>query len=170
MRLRHLVVVIPGIGGSVLQTSSGKPLWGQDRRRLAGSIIDPGRLSLSEQPDLVPVDVLRSITLTPPLPFTVHGYDTLISATAAAFSPVTVDTARPGVDPVPGADLLLFPYDFRLGVQSAAGRLKSTIDARLADLTGAARAGRVIVVAHSLGGLVARYWLGPLGGAPTAGR
>jgi pimeloyl-ACP methyl ester carboxylesterase len=77
-----------------------------------------------------------------------------------------VDIARPDADPDLSADVVLVPYDFRLGVLAAAEQLKSEIDSRLESLTSDARQRRVIVVAHSMGGLVARYWLGSLGGAP----
>jgi pimeloyl-ACP methyl ester carboxylesterase len=62
--------------------------------------------------------------------------------------------------------VVLFPYDFRLGIRDAAEHLKAEIETRLGGLTRSARNRRVIVVAHSMGGLVARYWAGPLGGAP----
>lgn len=76
------------------------------------------------------------------------------------------DVCRPDRPRLPGANVLLFPYDFRRGVAHAAMRLRDEIDARLHGLSESERAGRVIVVGHSMGGLVARYWLGPLGGAP----
>jgi triacylglycerol esterase/lipase EstA (alpha/beta hydrolase family) len=79
---------------------------------------------------------------------------------------IRVDVARPGQDRDLRADVVLFPYDFRLGIRDAAERLKAEIDARLGVLTREARHQRVIVVAHSMGGLVARYWAGPLGAAP----
>jgi len=76
-----------------------------------------------------------------------------------------VDTARPAPSPDLSADIVLFPYDFRQSIADTAARLKAEIDARLESLTAEARRRRVIVVAHSMGGLVARYWLGPLRGA-----
>ncbi len=68
--------------------------------------------------------------------------------------------AREDVQPKLGASVVLFPYDFRLGVIAAAKRLAAEMARRLAD-----RRQQVIIVAHSRGGLVARYWLGPLRGA-----
>ncbi|MER5504828.1 hypothetical protein ABT052_05790 [Streptomyces sp. NPDC002766] len=64
----------------------------------------------------------------------------------------------------PAANVVLFPYDFRLGVRYAAELLAAGVHERLKDLTPPERVGRVMVVAHSMGGLVARYWLGPLEG------
>jgi alpha-beta hydrolase superfamily lysophospholipase len=77
----------------------------------------------------------------------VHGYDGLLRALGA-----------------PDPTVLAAPYDFRLGVVSAAEHLDGLVRARLAQLWPRDdHAGKVIVVAHSLGGLVARYWLGPGG-------
>jgi pimeloyl-ACP methyl ester carboxylesterase len=59
--------------------------------------------------------------------------------------------------------VVVVPYDFRHCIEQAAERLDAVVRARLDDVDEAARAARVIVVAHSMGGLVARYWLGPLG-------
>ena len=47
-----------------------------------------------------------------------------------------------------------------LALQQAAERLAEEVSIRLADLPAAQRKRRVIVVGHSMGGLVARYWAG----------
>lgn len=168
-RLRHLIVVIPGIGGSVLADDGGKSLWGPGILGIGGSVLGPERLSVAEAPRLDPVDLLPTIGVVPPL--VVPGYDKLVRQLRNSFrGRVTdmprVDIVRSDTDPDLSADVVLFPYDFRLGVLDAAERLKSAVDSRLGPLTSSARQRRVIVVAHSMGGLVARYWLGPLGGAP----
>jgi hypothetical protein len=167
-RLRHLIVVIPGIGGSVLADPAGLPVWGPGIGGIGGTVVDPGRLSVSEAPRLEPLALLPTIGALPPL--VVPGYSGLVRQLLNGFrgrqtDTPRVDIARPGADPDLSADIVLFPYDFRLGVRDAAERLKIEMDSRLAGLTGSARQARVIVVAHSMGGLVARYWLGPLEGA-----
>ena len=163
MRLGHLVVVIPGILGSTLQTPAGQPVWGQDRRTLAASLWRPGRLAVAESGELVATDVVRSMRVVAGLPWVVPGYDGLLDAITAAFDGVRVEVARPGAHRSGSADVVVFPYDFRLGVQHAAQRLAAEIAARVDGGESGRR--RVIVVAHSLGGLVARYWVGVLGGA-----
>ncbi|HET8684800.1 MAG TPA: hypothetical protein VFM54_23450, partial [Micromonosporaceae bacterium] len=163
--LGHLVVVVPGIGGSVLEGPDGGAGYGQGLRQLAASVGWPERLSLAEHPQLRPVGLLSTMAVIPPL-LVVPGYDGLVRQIENNFHRVRVDVSRPGQDPDLGADLVLFPYDFRLSVADAARRLAAVVCARLAGLSAQARRRRVIVVAHSMGGLVARYWLGPLGGAP----
>ncbi|HSV66516.1 MAG TPA: hypothetical protein VLJ59_11495 [Mycobacteriales bacterium] len=165
-RLRHLIVIVPGIGGSVLEDETGGVVWGT-RRGIAGSVASPSRLSLAER--LTPVGLIPTITVVPGF-FAVAGYDALVWQICTTFAgsgggPVQVDVARPGVPPHLGADVVLFPYDFRLGVADAAARLGEELERRLGGLTADARRGRVIVLAHSMGGLVARHWLGGLGGA-----
>ncbi|MER5867244.1 hypothetical protein [Kitasatospora sp. NPDC002040] len=162
-RLRHLIVVLPGIGGSVLRTPGGAARWDGHRRQLAAAALHPARLGLDEHPELTPVGLLPDIRLAGP--FVLPGYDRLVRRIERTFHQVRVDTAGTG-RPDPRADLLLFPYDFRLGTEAAAERLAAELAPRLAGLTTAGRRRRVVVVAHSMGGLVARHWLGPLGGAP----
>jgi pimeloyl-ACP methyl ester carboxylesterase len=166
--LKHVVVVIPGIGGSVLADARGKAVWGPGLGEMAAGLVTPSSLSLSEAPDLLPVDLLRSGRVL--WHTVVSGYDPLIRNLLTKFrgtrtSTPELDVAVPNRDPDTSADVVLFPYDFRKGIAHAAERLKGEIDVRLAGLVSEARQRRVIVVAHSMGGLVARYWLGPLGGA-----
>ena len=157
--LRHLVVVIPGIGGSVLETVGGVPVWGQGLSGLVKPLVDPARLSLAENKTLRPRCLLRS---THVLPWkTVPGYDGLVRQLVNTFGlgEDDVDVARDGPPRKPGARVVLFPYDFRLGVAVAAGQLQWEVDQRLAEFSAEERRKRVIVVAHSMGGLVARFWL-----------
>jgi hypothetical protein len=91
VRLRHLVVIIPGIGGSVLESPSGLPMWGQDRGQVVKAVMDPDILSVAESAELVPTDLLRSITVLPPFPFTIHGYGGLVGAIEREFDGVRVD-------------------------------------------------------------------------------
>ncbi|WP_330304390.1 MULTISPECIES: lipase/acyltransferase domain-containing protein [unclassified Streptomyces] len=161
--LKHLVVVVPGIGGSVLQTVEGAARWDEHRRRFIAAATRPTRLGLDTHPDLIPVGLMPDITLVGP--FVVPGYDGLVRRLRSRFDDVRVDVARPGYEPDRRADVLLFPYDFRHSIRHAAERLRNEIRARLDGEHTSARRRRVIVVAHSMGGLVARYWLGPLGGA-----
>ena len=138
----HLVVVVPGIGGSVLAPSGepDKPVWSagwSDRRLLR----HPEMLSLNV--DLEPVGLIRSLK---PVPFwtAVTGYEGLLAALGH-----------------PHPTVLPAPYDFRKGVVPAAEQVANRVQDRLGSLwPGEDHTGRVIVVAHSMGGLIARHWIG----------
>jgi Lecithin:cholesterol acyltransferase len=159
-RLRHLIVIVPGIGGSVLATREAATVWGRGVGHLAATVAWPERLGAA---DLVPVDVVPRTRL---LQWTVvHGYGDLVAKIRKAFPDARVDVARQGGAPDLAANVLLFPYDFRLGIRETAEKLRAAVHSRLGGLASDAQHRRVIVVAHSMGGLVARYWLGPLGGA-----
>lgn len=164
-RLRHLVVVVPGIGGSVLSHADGMPAWTTTRSRLAGALVRPGELDLGRAPDLEPTGLIRTFTAVGGL-LHLQGYEGLEDSLRRAFRNPVVHSYQRGV-PIPrNVDVLLFPYDFRRSVRTAAQSLADAVSQALGDITGSARRKRVIVIAHSMGGLVARYWLGPLGGAP----
>jgi Lecithin:cholesterol acyltransferase len=156
----HLVVVLPGIGGSVLEHPDGRTAWDAGFGGILGLGRDPDRLSLAEAPDLRPTGLIRSRRLLPGWTV-IHGYDGLIDRLGelpgAKVAPGRTD------DPVPDANIVLFPYDFRRSIVDAATLLAGDVHKRL-ERFGGQPANRVIVVAHSMGGLVARYWLGPLEG------
>jgi len=160
---RQLIVVLPGIGGSVLARPdrSGEVVWDAGKRDIAGLAFLPGRLSLEEAPHLEPSGLTESTKL---LGFTVvAGYEKLLDQ-LAVFG--TVDRRGDPRCPVAGADVVAVPYDFRRSIVEAAERLDAVVCAHLAGTSQAERAGRVSVVAHSMGGLVARVWMGLLGRWP----
>jgi len=159
-RLKNLVVVIPGIGGSALTRPDGTT-WEPAGTQLASTVIRPARLDLERFPELEPSALIRTFSAFGPL-LTIVGYDKLSERLTKSFNNVVTHTYRSG-EPVPrDVDVLSFPYDFRRSVVDAAERLAGAVRATLGPEVPARRS--VIVVAHSMGGLVARYWIGPLGG------
>ncbi len=163
-RLRHLIVIVPGIGGSVLSGPDGAQ-WATTAAAFAGRLIRPGRLDLYRAPELQPTGLIDTFTAFGGL-WHLPGYDGLESHLRRTFRDPVVHVHRHGV-PVPrNTDVMMFPYDFRRSVRAAAEQLAAAVTDALAGTHHSARRRRVIVVAHSMGGLVARYWLGPLGGAP----
>ncbi len=160
---RHLVVVLPGIGGSVL-ARPGDPddvVWDAGKGDIADLVLRPDRMSLEESPRLAPLGLTESTKF---LGFTVvPGYEGL---RAQLESQGRVDWCGDPRDPLPGADVVAVPYDFRRSIVEAAERVDAVVCAHLAGLSQPDRAGRVIVVAHSMGGLVARVWMGLLGRWP----
>lgn len=180
---RHLVVVVPGIGGTKLavpkkgeRARGGLPVGDRDRvvwragLRDASLLVDPGRLSLSRYEHLVPVGLIG--TLTPFGAWTpVHGYDGLLKS-LASIPGVVVDDGTPAGRNL-DANVVAFGYDFRRSITEASEALDREVRIRLAHLWpgdrnqvgDGPRPARVIVVAHSMGGLVARGWIAHWGGA-----
>ena len=160
---KQLIVVLPGIGGSVL-ARPGRPddvVWDAGKGDIAGVVFRPDRLSIDEAPHLEPLCLTESTKF---LGFTVvAGYERLLDQ-LTAFG--TIDRRGDPQHPVPGADVVAVPYDFRRSIIEAAERLDAVVCAHLAGASQAERAGRVTVVAHSMGGLVARVWMGMLGRWP----
>lgn len=162
-RLRSLVVLLPGIGGSVLSGPDGRPRWETSAGPLAHALIRPGDLDLERAGNLEPTALIESFTTFGPL-MNITGYEGLLRHITRGFRDVVHHTYVHG-QPVPrDVDVLLVPYDFRRSVTEAAERLAGAVNQALADVPESARSGRVVVVAHSMGGLVARYWIGPLDG------
>jgi hypothetical protein len=167
MGRRHLVYVLPGIGGSVLERPAvaGKrpeTVWDAGFGDVTGLLLRPGRLAADEP--LRAIGMTRSRRLLPGWTV-IPGYEGLQRG-LAALPGVRLDSGHPDHRD-PHADVVVFPYDFRLGVAHAAKLLAADVHERLRGYSDAEKAGRVVVVAHSMGGLVARYWLGPLQGWPV---
>ncbi|MCH0542102.1 hypothetical protein I3F58_21565 [Streptomyces sp. MUM 203J] len=159
-RREHLVLVLPGIGGTLLAPPDDpeRPVWSAAPRDV-GLLRSPGRLSLAEHPRLLPVGLVptrKALRFWTP----VHGYDGLLRLLSALPDAVLDDGTPGGRDP--DANVVAFGYDFRLGTEDAADRLDSEVDLRLERLWpgGESHSRRLIIVAHSMGGLVARRWLG----------
>jgi hypothetical protein len=167
-RLRHVIVQVPGIGGSVLSDAAGRPVWDVSARRIGYAVVRPGTLRLDAHPDLVPDRLIDTTTVIPPV-LVMPGYDGMVHHLRTQFGAgLTVTDYRPG-RPVPAAtEVLRVPYDFRKSVRDAAELLDRAVHALFDGAApGGAAPGEgrtVIVLAHSMGGLVARYWVGCLAG------
>ncbi|MEV4049635.1 hypothetical protein AB0J55_00470 [Amycolatopsis sp. NPDC049688] len=155
MSLTHLLVIVPGIGGSVLEQHDGRPVWGQNLSGTIRAAFAPAQMAMLEP--VVPVGLLPSMGVLPWMK--VAGYDRLVQRLMNRLSlgPDDIDTAHPHKPPRAGASVLLFPYDFRQGMACNAERLGHEIQRRVGNR-------QVIVIAHSMGGVVARWWWAVLGG------
>lgn len=162
-----LIILLPGITGSVL-TVNGRDAWAPSLRGISSAILTLGssladlRLSSSaaESDDIsdgvVAQRLVNDIHLIPGL-WRIDGYTRLIQAV----------TALPGI--TPKKNFFTFPYDWRKDNRVAARRLARHAHTWLSTWraeSGNANA-RLVLIAHSMGGLVSRYFLECLEGWKT---
>ena len=136
-------------------------MWDQGKGDIADLVFRPDRLNVEEvsasgSARVDPVDEVPRV----------HRRPRLRDPARSARMFGRVDERGDPAHPVPGADVVAVPYDFRRSIIEAAERLDAVVCAHLGDASEAERAGRVIVVGHSMGGLVARVWMGLLGRWP----
>lgn len=169
-QMKDLVIFLPGIMGSVLKRRDDT-LWSMPatiKPALLGRTAQFNPLYLAEDdperkvlPDgiyaaglMVGLHGIHGLALG-------EGYQRIVENISQRFR-VTRGTPE-GAEP---ANFIPFPYDWRRDNRVAASCLKELIDRKLPqwqDYTANKRAG-VILLAHSMGGLVARYYLEALGG------
>lgn len=168
-----VVVVLPGIMGSTL-SRDGIPVWEPTGRAIVEALRSLLRsvttLGLPEGiGDEHPGDGVEAVGLMPDvrLPFGIWtfdlGYDALLRFLRDTFGLVQ---ASPGSDQP--ANLVVFPYDWRLSCRYNGQRLRTVAEGALArwrDQGGRFTEARLVIVAHSMGGMVARWYLDQLGGA-----
>lgn len=160
MRMHRLVVFIPGIGGSVLRDDdSGETVWSHNKRALLSALRDPGSLDRSRE--LTPAGLLMDVQALPG--WTVaQGYTSMWEGLSGIPGAIP-DDATAGVR-IERANLIAFPYDFRQSIRDNASALDARVRGQLARLDRADEPDSVIVIAHSMGGLVARHWIACQGG------
>ncbi|NTV62921.1 MAG: hypothetical protein HGA65_05205 [Oscillochloris sp.] len=166
-----LMIFLPGVMGSVL-AKDGNVLWGispkilprllqfeQFVRDLSLAGDDPDRLALDD--GVVATALMPDVHLIPGF-WKIDGYTSLIDAISAQVGVTLGDVAAPQKK----ANFFPFPYDWRRDNRANAKRLKRFIDKQLPawqESSGNASA-KVILMAHSMGGLISRYYLECLGG------
>ncbi|MFE1437176.1 alpha/beta fold hydrolase [Streptomyces sp. NPDC058739] len=151
--VRHLLVLVPGIGGSALHRADGTPLWAIDpaagRRpiRAFRELAAPGDLLRDScYDDGVRATQLMSLPV-PGLTRLLGGYRDLRRALFRRF------------DLVEGQTYTEFPYDWRRPAAHNAALLDRHIRERLTRLRRRYPGAEVVIVAHSMGGLVAREYV-----------
>jgi hypothetical protein len=149
-----LVIVVPGIGGSVLESQSGRVLWGTGDGNGEALLRNPRRLDVDHP--VRPVGLVSGRMLLPGFA-RIHGYRELLDRMGTIVGG-PVDHGAPGSRRA-DARVVGFPYDFRRSMAESADELGHLIKTRL-DLLGlSGRYDQLIIVAHSTGGLVVRHWL-----------
>jgi len=166
-----LIIFLPGIMGSVL-VKDGKMLWGlspkilprvlqfeQFVRDLSLAGDDPERPSLGDGVEATAL--MPDVHLIPGF-WKIDGYTSLIDAVCGQFDVSLGDVANPRDHD----NFFPFPYDWRRDNRAHAHRLDQFITSQLAawrKASGNAEA-KVILIAHSMGGLISRYYLECLDG------
>lgn len=147
-----LTVIVPGILGSELLRPDGTRIWLNFGNTIGSYDLSlPMRLPLStNRDDLVPGDLLGAERYFPKF-FGFSEYADLLELLGEA------GFRRTDGDGPPGAAYHVFSYDWRHDLVESARRLHESLEF-LAERRGDPRA-RFNVVGHSMGGLVARYYL-----------
>lgn len=162
--MRDVVVVLPGITGSVLQ-KDGKDVWNVSGGSVLRALLSLGQnvkdLALTEDPPdvddlgdgVTAPKVMRDIHLIPGL-WKIDGYSKTLKYVTETF------------DVRAGENFFEFPYDWRRDNRVAARKLAKNAEGWLAawrEKSGAADA-KLILVGHSMGGVISRYYLECLDG------
>jgi pimeloyl-ACP methyl ester carboxylesterase len=172
MRFTDFIVVLPGIGGSVLTSTAG-PVWeptlgmagallarhGEVLERIAG---DPNLLADNDYDDGIRATRLIETPVTLPGLTKLNHYKKLRQAITRSFD---VTPSDPTSDGAP-ANYFEFPYDWRRDNRRSAALLAELVNRELPKWNATLPYGnaKVVFVCHSMGGLVAKYYLDVLDG------
>jgi pimeloyl-ACP methyl ester carboxylesterase len=172
--MKDMVVILPGILGSVLQKDdkdlwavSGQAIWqiltksGEAIRNLKLAQDDPEAENLGD--GIRATSLIQDTHLIPGF-WKIDGYTRTARLITDNFDVTPGDIYNDPDDKA--ANFYQFPYDWRRDNRANARILKKLIDKRLKcwrEKSGASDA-KVILMAHSMGGLVSRYYLEVLEG------
>ncbi len=173
--MKDIVVILPGITGTVLK-KDGKDLWGASTRAIFDIVKSGGKnlqaMELNgkdsggdEFGDGIVADrLVEDAQLIPGLVKILDGYSQTSKLITDNFQVTQGDIYK---DPEnKAANFYHFPYDWRRDNRFSATTLKRLLDIRLKawrESSGNSDA-KVVLLAHSMGGLVSRYYLEVLGG------
>ena len=150
--LEDVVVLLPGITGSVLR-KDGRDVWAMTPGAVGEALFTLGRsiteleLHDEEADDGVTAPlVMPDLHLIPGL-WKIDGYAKVSRYIQDHF------------DVTPGRNFHQFPYDWRRDNRIAARRLKEQTDRWLHDWRQEHPAAQLILIGHSMGGLISRYFL-----------
>lgn len=175
--LRHLLIFLPGIMGSELR-KDGKPAWALSgvpvwqylaalRLALGGSLNTLVLRDDDWQKDdlgdgVTASNVINDLHGVPGIVQSA-GYSDILTAIPKAFSGVRQGAIA---NPQPNQNFFPFPYDWRRDNRANARKLQQFVERQLPrwrQSSGATDA-KVILIGHSMGGLVARFYMEVLGG------
>ena len=158
-----IVVLIPGISGSVLERN-GKEVWGTSAGAGFRGLFSRGDsiqdLRLEEDPPdaddlgdgVEATKLVRDVHIIPGL-WKIDGYTKVARR------------LQQRLKLVPGETYFELPYDWRRDNRVAARKLKLELEVWLGRRRQTHPDAKVVLVAHSMGGLISRYFIEVLGGA-----
>ena len=155
--LGDVVVLLPGILGSVL-TRDGKDVWAPSAGAIARGLWTLGHsvTSLEVHDDPWEQDDLGDGVDAPRLMSGVHLIPGFWSIDVyGGISKMITDS----FDVVPGETYIEFPYDWRRDNRVAARRLQRLVEQKLHAQRQRNPDAKLILIGHSMGGLVARWYL-----------
>ncbi|HQA26269.1 MAG TPA: hypothetical protein PK893_08945 [Candidatus Competibacteraceae bacterium] len=172
--IQDLIVVLPGILGSTL-AKDGKLIWAPSAGAVLRAITTMGRdIKAMELPEGIgdehpgdgvrPVGLMPDLHVLPGLWSANIGYDTLLRWLRSKFHLIEASQD----DPDQFANLLPIPYDWRLSNRYNGRRLKSIVEPALEKWRSQhpiMADAKVVFICHSMGGLVARWYIDREGGA-----
>ena len=160
-----VVVLLPGITGSAL-AKDGKEFWAPSGGAVLRNLLSLGTALkqglLTQEDDWTAPDLGDGVSATRLMPdvhmlpgvWKIDGYGEIEAFLRATF------------DLEPGGNFFPFPYDWRRDNRASASLLKKKTDRWLADWR--ARPGnenaQLVLIGHSMGGLISRYFVEALGG------
>jgi hypothetical protein len=164
-KIPDVIVLLPGITGSVLR-KNGQIVWGWSGRALVKNLVTGGRDYVEdlwvEQDSPTAESLDDGVVATALLPdlhvlpgvWKIDGYGAV------------ADFILENFDVVENENFFAFPYDWRRDNRSSARTLKARADRWLQQWRGKSGnpQAKLILIAHSMGGLVSRYFLEVLEG------
>lgn len=156
--MKDVVVLLPGIMGSAL-AKDGSPVWDTSASVVGRALLSGGgsikSLALASDADtgtgVRATHLLQDVHLVPFF-WKIDGYSGV-----ARF-------IQDKLGVVPGENFFEFPYDWRLDNRISARRLADVTAAWLDQQRRRHPDARLVLIGHSMGGLVARYFVEVLGG------
>ncbi len=165
IQMKDIIVLLPGIMGSILQ-KNGKDIWNLSIQALWGGtqeLIKQGSLLeelilLEDDPEkdyledgIKATGLIQDAHLIPGF-YKIDGYSYLRNQLTQNF------------DLTFNSNYLEFAYDWRRDNKISARLLKRLIDNKLSKWKEKYPKAKIILIAHSMGGLISRYYLEHLGG------
>lgn len=160
-KMGDVIVLLPGILGSVLERD-GKEVWAPTPGAALRALWSLGRslTGLRLEDDPIDVDDLDGVVATRLMPdvhiipglWGIDGYSSISAMITSTF------------DVVPGQTFIPFPYDWRRDNRVAARQLAEVALPALHEQRRQNPDAKLVLIGHSMGGLVARYFLECLDG------